>query len=122
MSKEEISEAEVTIIRWGEKILTPILVGGFLGIITYLAHVNTTLAELNGAHVVYDASNGDLKTAVKDVQSQQKQILDQQKTIEINVKKIETHQDHFKQQITDLKAQNAEILYILRKEQNGNRR
>lgn len=114
LSQAEISSAEIRIIRWGEKILTPLLVAGFVGVITFLIHVSNTMAQLTneqGALNKYkDDINQTLHVLDARIEAQNKV---QQKT-EITLQRIDTNQQHFKDQIIDLKIQNAEIIRLLR--------
>jgi len=114
MSPKEITEAEIRIIRWGEKILTPLLVAGFIGIIGYLANVGQVVAELQADHNNYDAKNGDFNDAVKEVRDEQQKILKSHHALEINLQRLDTSQSYIKEEVKDIKQQNAEILRILR--------
>jgi len=115
MSQQEISEAEVRIIRWGEKVLTPLLIAGFIGIVSYLSHVGSTMAQLATEHNSYNSTNGDVKQAINSLESKiQGQVQAQQK-IEVTVQRIDTSQQNLKEQMDDLKVQNNEIIRLLRR-------
>lgn len=114
MSSTEISEAEVRIIRWGERVLTPLLIAGFIGVVTYLAGVGNTMAQLTAEHDKYNATNGDLKAAVTKLNDKVEEQLEGQHALEVTVKRIETTQGHYKSQIEDIKRQNTEILRLIR--------
>lgn len=116
MSQQEISEAEVQIIRWGEKILTPLLIAGFIGIVSYLSHVGTTMAQLATEHNSYNATNGDVKKAITSLDEKIESQVKAQQQIEITVQRIDTSQQNLKEQMNDLKSQNAEIIRLLRRD------
>jgi hypothetical protein len=117
MSQKEITEAEIRIIRWGEKILTPLLVAGFVGVIGYLANVGNVVAQLQSDHKNYDSQNGDINITVDQVRAEQQKILRSHHALEINLQRLDTSQSYIKEEVKDIKQQNAEILRILR--ENG---
>lgn len=114
MSQQEISEAEVKIIRWGEKVLTPLLIAGFIGVVSYLSHVGSTMAQLEATHNSYNATNGDVKSALKGLDTKIQDQVQAQRKIEVTVQRIDTNQQNIKEQMDDLKIQNTEIIRLLR--------
>lgn len=114
MSQQEISEAEVKIIRWGEKVLTPLLIAGFIGVVSYLSHVGNTMAQLEATHNSYNATNGDVKNALKGLDTKIQDQVQAQRKIEVTVQRIDTNQQNIKEQMDDLKIQNTEIIRLLR--------
>lgn len=113
-----ITDAEVKAIRWVEHILAPLLVACVLTLATCANQTQNAVAQLEVKQGQVEQINGETKQAIKDIASTQNTIIRQQHTLEVDVKKIETHQGHFKDEIIELKKQNTEILRILR---NGSR-
>jgi hypothetical protein len=110
----EMTETEVKTIRWVEHILAPLVVMSVIGLASFAMSADTTMAELSKDHERYDETTEELKSDVKDIRDGQHEQLESQHTIEITVKEIETHQQHFKDEISNIKVQNTEILKILR--------
>lgn len=112
----EISEAEIKIIRWGEKILAPLLVAGFIGVAGFLFGVNGTLAQLKGEHETYNANDTEVQDTLRRVELKLEERAIQQQKIEVFVGRMDATQQAIKEQVTDLKTQNAEILRLLRRQ------
>lgn len=110
----EITDTEVKAIRWVEHILAPLVVISVLGLATFAMSADTTMAELAKDHERYDTATQELKADVKDIRVGQEAQIESQHAIEVTVKEIEIHQEHFKQEIQEIKTQNGEILRILR--------
>lgn len=114
LTPDEISSAEIRIIRWGEKILTPLLIAGFIGIITFLIHVGNTMAQLSQEQVTI---NGDKKTIYETLEKLDEKIDDQRadaQQVKITIQRMDSNQQNLKEQMTDLKQQNIEIIRLLR--------
>ena len=114
MTDLQISEAEVKIIRWGEKILTPLLIAGFMGIVSFLWGVNNTVAQLGTEHIKYNDTNGDLKASVEKLNVKVDHQLATQHKLEVSMEHLSTTQGNFEKQVDDIKAQNSEIIRLLR--------
>lgn len=113
---EGMTDAEVKAIRWVEHVLAPLLVGAVLTLATCANQTQDAVADLEAKQASVEMINGETKTEIRDIKQNQDQLLRQQHNIEVNVKRIETHQEHFKQEIQSMKRQNEEILRILRAE------
>ena len=111
---ESVTEAEIRAVRWVEHVLAPLLVMSVLTLATCASQTQKVVAELEVKQSQVERINGDTKQAIKDINTKQGVIIRQQHTLEINVKRIETHQEHFKDELIDLKQQNVEILRLLR--------
>lgn len=112
---ESITEAEVRVVRWVEHVLAPLLVLSVLTLGTCANQTQQAVAELEVKQSQVERINGDTKLAIKDINSKQSTIIRQQHSLEVNVKRIETHQEHFKDELDEMKEQNAEILRLIRK-------
>ena len=110
----DIGTTEIRLIRWGVKILTPLLTAGLLAVVTYMFGIGNTLAELTAKQDNYKNSTITLKQSVDKLSKKTDDQLESQHTVEVQVERIETHQEHFKQEIKDIKNQNAEIIRLLR--------
>ena len=109
MSPQEITQAEIRIIRWGEKILTPLLVAGFIGIISFLIHVGNTVAQLSKEQ---EGMNGEKVTIYQSLEKLDEKIsaqTNEAQSIKITIQRIDTNQQNFKEQIVELKRQNVEM-------------
>lgn len=115
MTEQEISEAEIRIIRWGEKILTPLLVAGFLGIISFLVYVNETVAQLQTEHEKYNGLNGDITQSIKNLDSKVESLREEQQETEVKIGIIQTNQTHVVEELKELKDLNLKILNYLKK-------
>ena len=118
MTDKQISEAEVKIIRWGEKILTPLLVAMILGMAAWVGSMNDSIAQLAGEHDRYNDNNAVIKSEVTKINDKLDRQNNSQQQLELSVKRIETRQEYYKDQIQDVKEQNAQILKLLRDERN----
>jgi len=114
MTPQEISETEVRIIRWGEKILTPLLIAGIIAISGFLVTVNKTVAQLEDRQVTYVASNAELKVYLSRLEGKIEAQADARQKIEIAVERVMANQAGLASQVDDLKKQNVEIIKILR--------
>jgi hypothetical protein len=114
MTPQEISETEVRIIRWGEKILTPLLIAGIIAISGFLVTVNKTVAQLEDRQVTYVASNAELKVYLTRLETKIELQADARQKIEIAVERVMANQAGLASQVDDLKKQNVEIIKILR--------
>jgi len=114
-----ISDAEVKAIRWVEHILAPLIVVSIAGLITFSMDASQTMAQLQTKVDQAKAVDSDLKTQVAEIGREQKIIINNQRHIEKKLERTETHQEHFKEEIKNLKVQNDEILRILRNNGNG---
>ncbi len=56
----------------------------------------------------------DVRVEVQEIKQKQSHIIDSQHSIEVTVERIETHQENLREEMRYMKAQNAEILRILR--------
>ena len=112
----EISEAEIKIIRWGVSIFSPLLVAGFIGVVGFLFGVNGTLAQLKGEHETYNANDTEVQDTLRRVELKLEERAIQQQKIEVFVGRMDATQQSIKEQVTDLKTQNAEILRLLRRQ------
>jgi hypothetical protein len=114
MSAQEISETEIRIIRWGEKVLTPLLIAGVIAISGFLVTVNKTVAQLEDRQVAYVASNTELKVYLSRLEGKIEAQADARQKIELAVERVMANQAGLAEQVSDLKDQNIEIIKILR--------
>lgn len=116
MSPQEISDTEIQIIRWGEKVLTPLLVAGVLAITGFLITVNKTVAQLEDRQETYVSSNTELKVYLSRLEGKIEEQTHARQKVEIAVGRMEASQEAIREQVSDLKDQNTEIIKILRSE------
>lgn len=114
MSSQEISETEVRIIRWGEKVLTPLLIAGVIAISGFLITVNKTVAQLEDRQTAYVASNTELKVYLSRLDGKIEEQATARQKIEVTMERVIANQAGLADQVGDLKDQNIEIIKILR--------
>jgi hypothetical protein len=114
MSPQEISETEIRIIRWGERILTPLLVAGVIAISGFLVTVNKTVAQLEDRQTAYVSSNTELKVYLSRLEGKIEAQADARQKIELAVERVMANQASLADQVETLREQNMEIIKILR--------
>jgi len=114
MTPQEISETEIRIIRWGEKVLTPLLIAGVIGVAGFLITVNKTVAQLEDGQQAYVSNNTELKVYLSRLEGKIEEQAHARQKIEIAVERVVANQEGLREQVTDLKEQNIEIIKILR--------
>ena len=112
--REEISVLELSIIRWGEKILTPLLIAGFVAISSFLFNINSTVAELAKEHESFNENKDGVASALAKIHAKMDHQTEVQHKLEINAKRMETRQEHLKEDIDVLNKNVTEILKLLR--------
>lgn len=115
MTPTQISQAEVSLLRWVEKIGTPLIIAGFIGMAGFLSHVSSTMAELKSEHGNYNQNNVSVTAVLHKVEDKIDEQNKTQKATDINVQKVITQQENFRSQIEDMKVQNQEIIRLLRR-------
>lgn len=118
MNDQKISEAEVSFIRWVEKLGTPLLVAAILTVAAFSVNIRDTVAQLNVEHDRYNEFNQDINKKISAISNKIDQQNRLQQQLELSVKRIETRQEGYKEQIQDIKTQNAEILRLIRGQDN----
>jgi hypothetical protein len=118
----EMSTDEVKAIRWVEHVLAPLMVIMVVTLSTCAFQTQEAVAQLKATDVAESSQHIKTDRDISAIKQKQDVILDQQHSIEINVQRIETHQEHFKDELMDLNTQNAEIIRLLTTERNGDRR
>jgi hypothetical protein len=118
----EMSTDEVKAIRWVEHVLAPLMVIMVVTLSTCAFQTQEAVAQLKATDVAESSQHIKTDRDISAIKQKQDVILDQQHSIEINVQRIETHQEHFKDELMDLNTQNAEIIRLLTTERNGNSR
>ena len=106
MSNDEITAGEIQIIKWGEKILVPVIGSLILLIIIGLFQMRDAVAQLeikmdadDKREIVEQESDKTMKASVMSMQT---------KLIE-----LETHLGHLVDDVGEIKGQNQKILDIL---------
>lgn len=111
---DEISELEVKAIRWVEHILAPLIVASVLGLSAFSFQISKSMAQLEKEHDHALEKGADLRRTVEHIHNVQREMIESQHTIELTIERVETHQEHFREEIEELGEQNNEILRILR--------
>lgn len=111
---EPITKTELAIVRWLEKILSPLIVLAVAGLIGFSLQVSNSMAELRKDHEGYNSNNGKIESSIKELDVKQDKLIKSQYDLEKHVKELEVHQGHVREEVRDLKSQNSEILRILR--------
>ena len=114
MTPQEISDTEIRIIRWGEKVLTPLLIAGVIAISGFLITVNKTVAQLEDRQTAYVESSTELKVYMSRLDGKIEEQAHARQKIEIAVERVMANQAGLADQVSDLKDQNNEIIKILR--------
>lgn len=114
MNDVKISEAEVSFIRWIEKLGTPLLITAVIAVAAFGVDIRDTVAQLAGEHDRYNEINGSINAKISQISQKIDQQNRLQQQLELSVKRIETRQEGYKEQIDDIKTQNAEILRLIR--------
>jgi hypothetical protein len=109
-----ISDEEWGLIKWVERLLTPLLIVTIIG--GFTAYLQMTSAQAQTEQRIQTLEQRRLEAADEVVQIKHKQteILQSQHSIELTVERVETNQSNLRDQVTDIKAQNTEILRLLR--------
>jgi len=115
MTTEQISAAEIKIIRWGEKVLTPVLVAGFIGVVSFLIHVGNSMAQLETEQRKYNDNDQRVQQELVSVNVKLDDAVKAQQSIEITIQRIDTTQQNLKENIQELKLQNTKIIELLSK-------
>jgi len=113
MTTEQISAAEIKIIRWGEKVLTPVLVAGFIGVVSFLIHVGNSMAQLETEQRKYNDNDRHVQQELASVNVKLDNTIRAEQNIEITIQRIDTTQQNFKEDIHELKRQNTKIIELL---------
>jgi hypothetical protein len=111
---ESITDTEIKAIRWVEHILAPLLVTAIAGLVVFAVNTSESMAEIQANQEKYDLTNGDIKRSIKESQHEQKQMIMSQHQIEITVERMETHQEHFREEIEGLNNKTDQIIELLR--------
>jgi septal ring factor EnvC (AmiA/AmiB activator) len=117
-----MSDNEVKAIRWVEHVLAPLMVIMIVTLATCSVQTQEAIAQLEATDVAETTQHVKTDRDISAIKRKQDVILDQQHNIEINVQRIETHQEHFKDELMDLNTQNAEIIRLLTTGHTGNSR
>jgi hypothetical protein len=118
MTPQEISDTEIRIIRWGEKVLTPLLIAGVIAISGFLVTVNKTVAQLEDRQTAYVSSNTELKVYLSRLEGKIEEQSSARQKIELAVERVMANQTGLANQVDTLQDQNMEIIRLLRGE-NG---
>ena len=105
----DINEADVKRLVGWDKIVAPLIVMAIAGGLAFSIKAQETISGLKSDHVRYDENNGEIKRRMD-------QILAEQRILRDDVTKAVIYQERFKEEMTEMKRQNAEILKILRRE------
>ena len=112
-----MSAEEVRVVKWVEWVLAPLLVVSVLALGKCTASAQEDLIILQRDVAQIDQINGDTKNAIKAFQVKQSELLENQHQLEKQVTALGAHQSHIKEDISEVKEQNTEILRLLRTNQ-----
>ena len=117
-TEHTVSETEWTVVKWIERLLTPLLVLTIVGSFSAYLKMSKVQAQTSARVNSLERRGNEDDKAVAQIRHRQSEILESQHKIEVTVERVETNQRNFKEQLGDVKRQNAEILRIL--QNNGN--
>lgn len=111
MAMSEMTVEEIKTIRWVEWFLAPTLVIAVLSLGKCTASAQDELIVLQKDVAQINTANGETKKAIKQIEQ------DANDT-KVSIGKIEARQEsyqaHFTQQMNNIRAQNTEILRLIR--------
>lgn len=114
----EMTADEVKSIRWVEHVLVPVLLLSVGILSTCAAKTQDTVTKLQTQQAVTAElamiAKDEATIAIKALTDNQATMLKQQHKIEVNVQRIDTRQEAIEEDVEDMKAQNTEMLKILR--------
>jgi hypothetical protein len=111
---ENISVAEVKAVRWVERILAPIIVAAVVALATCTSAAQNDLVLLQAEVSTITKVNGATKKAIVEIKEVQHKTLEAQHLLDLRVTKIQANQGNLKEDVQELKAQNMEIIRLLR--------
>lgn len=109
-----VSEQEWGLVKWIERLLTPLLLVTIVGGFSAYMKMASAQAQAETRVTALEQRRTDASEEVREIKTRQDAILGTQHTIEVTVERVETNQLNFKEQIRDIKIQNNQILQILR--------
>jgi TolA-binding protein len=109
----QVSDVEWGVVKWIERLLTPLLLLTIVGSFSAYLQMSEVQAQTAAQVKSLEQRDSESDQTVKQLQHRQHEILQSQHKIEVTVERVETNQRNFKEQLSDVKRQNAEILRIL---------
>ena len=103
----EITDVDVKRLVGWDKIVAPLIVMAIAGGLAFSIKAQETFSGLKADHTRYDENNVEIKQRMD-------QILAEQRILRDDVTKAVVYQERFKEEMKELKQQNADILKILR--------
>lgn len=111
-----VSDTEWTLRQLLDKLLAPLIVLGIVGGIAGFTKFEGALAETKTEVRELKNQRHNVQRTVNELTERQASMLSSQQKVELNVREVQTDQRHMKEDIAEIKAQNREILRILREE------
>lgn len=110
----QVSDSEWTLMRWVEKILAPLITMAIITGVGFAIKVDSALSQQDGRITQIEGDKVIGAEEVATVKKQQNKLLESTHRLEVDVERLDTSQQHIKEDIAEIKAQNGEILRILR--------
>ena len=108
-----MTQEEVKAIRWVERILPPLLIASIIALATCAIQTQEAVAQLQAGQKTEKETHSQTDSDISEIRANQDRLLRQQHSIEVNVQRIDTRQEHFKEEVGELKQQNNEIIRLL---------
>tara|TARA_R110000803_G_scaffold3216_3_gene10932 strand:- start:4070 stop:4489 length:420 start_codon:yes stop_codon:yes gene_type:complete len=109
-TSDKLTSNDVKVLHWAEKVLTPLLVTGIIGLSTCAISLTNSVSALQTHNdIEAEARKSDSVQQQKNADGITAALKDQQE-LKAVVVRISTHQEHLQQDVKAIKLQNIEIL------------
>jgi len=119
MSRDEITEDEIKIIKWGEKIMFAIIPVFIIALAVGAVQIRDAVAQIQTKMEMDDRREAESKEAAKSTHDAMDELQHNQNGLKIKLREMEVRQEYILDDVGDIKKQNERILDILTNNGHG---